>query len=395
MQAPPMVEEVPEVGGDGLPKVPIDELDFDFVEKCTDHKKLRDILAILESGKEGHYPELIQTTIDRLLATLPAKEKKLFISLRSKPSATEEDEAKSSLSDWIGEISKIDAAVSKKVRQPGAEAQDSKEIFADQDDNDNAAAAKAYASRVPVRNQGGGAAKAGPVKQQLGSSTASINTPDAEPRWTKAKPDPKARDFKSYYDDWDKFDPDEELGKLDAEDQAAEAERRRRQQASEARLKAEAEARKERMTELGISLDPTEMSEEERAFTSDREKRKGNECFKANEFEDAVLYYSRSIFVKPDNCVVWANRAMAYLRLKQYEQAEADCTEAIRLDPTYIKAISRRAMTFVPTCRFCHASLHIVSHRLSHRARFRTACLLVDDTSEESTNSLPKITTRL
>ena len=133
-----MVEEVPEVGGDGLPKVPIDELDFDFVEKCTDHKKLRDILAILESGKEGHYPELIQTTIDRLLATLPAKEKKLFISLRSKPSATEEDEAKSSLSDWIGEISKIDAAVSKKVRQPGAEAQDSKEIFADQDDNDNA-----------------------------------------------------------------------------------------------------------------------------------------------------------------------------------------------------------------------------------------------------------------
>ena len=58
-------------------------------------------------------------------------------------------------------------------------------------------------------------------------------------------------------------------------------------------------------------------------------------------------YYSRSIFVNPHNAVVWANRAMAHLRLKQFDQAEADCSEAIRLDPTYVKAISRRAMTCV------------------------------------------------
>lgn len=371
MQVPPGAELVPNAGGDELPTVPIDELDFDFVAKCTDTQRLRDILAILESGKEGHYPELIQATIDRLLDQLPPKEKKLFISLRSKPSAQEEDEAKTGISEWINEISKRDAAVAATAsstagtgasasaqRQSAATplSSTSGDIFVDElgagrggdDDLTTSEIAGAYASRVPVRNQrnAADAGDSGPRRQQLGSSTASINSDQQEPpRWTEAKPDPKARDFKSYYDDWDKFDPEQELEKMTEEEKAEEQVRQQRRKAQAERLQAQADARRERMRELGISLDPSTMTPEERAFTADYEKRKGNECFKANEFEDAVMFYSRSIFVKPDNHVVWANRAMAHLRLKQFDQAEDDCTEAIRLDPTYIKAISRRAMT--------------------------------------------------
>lgn len=346
MQAPSF-ESVPNAGGDGLPEVPVDELDFDFVRKCEDHNKLRDILTILESGKEGHYPELIQLTIDRLLECMPAKEKKLFLALRTPPSATEEDAARNDLSDWIGQISQTDAAVAKAASSREGPAP-SGEIFAEETES----AGYIYAGRstkVPVRNQGHAGAESGDsgVRQQLGSSKASLHgaEAEAEPKWTAAKPDPKARDFKSYYNDWDKFDPDAELDKMDEADQEAERQRRERQLQQQQRLQAEAEARKVRMTELGISLDPTMMTEEEIQFTSEREKRKGNECFKANEFEDAILYYSRSIFVNPANAVVWANRAMAHLRLKQFDKAEADCTESIRLDPTYVKAISRRAMT--------------------------------------------------
>lgn len=350
---PPGFETMPNAGGDDLPEVPIDHLDFDFVKDCDDHKQLRDILAILESGKEGHYPELIQTTLDKLLSVMPAKEKKLFLALRSKPSAAAEDEAKSDLSAWIGEISKADAAVAQKAAarttsglengNGNGNGGDESEIFgspANRPAPGNAAAS----NRVPVRNSVG-ASLAPVVKQQLGSSTASLHSDVSQPKWTEAKPDPKSRDFKSYYDDWDKFDPDEAIGQLDQEEEAAQKKRLKLQQQQEARLQAEADARAVRMTELGISLDPTLMTEEEIKFTSEREKRKGNECFKANEFEDSILYYSRSIFVRPSNAVVWANRAMAYLRLKQFDKAEADCTEAIRLDPTYIKAISRRAMT--------------------------------------------------
>lgn len=36
-------------------------------------------------------------------------------------------------------------------------------------------------------------------------------------------------------------------------------------------------------------------------------------------------------------------RALCYLNLKQYKEAVQDCTEALRLDPTNVKALYRRA----------------------------------------------------
>jgi hypothetical protein len=38
--------------------VTVDMLDFEFVDKCKDEHKLRAILAVLMSGKEGVYPEV-------------------------------------------------------------------------------------------------------------------------------------------------------------------------------------------------------------------------------------------------------------------------------------------------------------------------------------------------
>jgi hypothetical protein len=38
--------------------VTVEMLDFEFVEKCKDEHKLRAILAVLMSGKEGVYPEV-------------------------------------------------------------------------------------------------------------------------------------------------------------------------------------------------------------------------------------------------------------------------------------------------------------------------------------------------
>ena len=39
----------------------------------------------------------------------------------------------------------------------------------------------------------------------------------------------------------------------------------------------------------------------------------------------------------PSNCVLPANRAMALLKKSQYGAAEADCTLALSIDPTYVK----------------------------------------------------------
>ncbi|XWS58095.1 hypothetical protein CRYUN_Cryun08bG0005400 [Craigia yunnanensis] len=72
------------------------------------------------------------------------------------------------------------------------------------------------------------------------------------------------------------------------------------------------------------------------------EKELGNEYFKQKKFKEAINCYSRSIALSP-TAVSHANRAMAYLKIKKFQEAEDDCTEALNLDDRYIKAYSRRA----------------------------------------------------
>lgn len=72
------------------------------------------------------------------------------------------------------------------------------------------------------------------------------------------------------------------------------------------------------------------------------EKEQGNEYFKQKKFKEAIDCYSRSIALSP-TAVAFANRAMAYLKIRRFQEAEDDCTEALNLDDRYIKAYSRRA----------------------------------------------------
>jgi tetratricopeptide (TPR) repeat protein len=59
---------------------------------------------------------------------------------------------------------------------------------------------------------------------------------------------------------------------------------------------------------------------------------------------DAVACYSRSLAYNPRSAVVWANRAMAYIRQELFDLAEADSSVALLLDPAYVKAYSRRGL---------------------------------------------------
>lgn len=73
------------------------------------------------------------------------------------------------------------------------------------------------------------------------------------------------------------------------------------------------------------------------------EKDKGNNFFKAGKWDQAIEKYTRGMQLDPMNCMLPANRAMALLKKQQYAAAETDCTLALSLDPTYIKALQRRA----------------------------------------------------
>ncbi|OWM62899.1 hypothetical protein CDL15_Pgr020193 [Punica granatum] len=92
---------------------------------------------------------------------------------------------------------------------------------------------------------------------------------------------------------------------------------------------------------LSSSLSST-FSTDESVPDATSEKELGNEFFKQKKYNEAIDCYSRSIAFSP-TAVAYANRGMAYLKIKRFREAEEDCTEALNLDDRYIKAYSRRA----------------------------------------------------
>ena len=71
-------------------------------------------------------------------------------------------------------------------------------------------------------------------------------------------------------------------------------------------------------------------------------KDEGNAHFKNGTFDKAVECYTMAQSLDIANPVYPANRAMANLKLKNWKEAEEDCTRALRHDPTYEKALFRR-----------------------------------------------------
>ncbi|TFY66767.1 hypothetical protein EVG20_g4309 [Dentipellis fragilis] len=64
---------------------------------------------------------------------------------------------------------------------------------------------------------------------------------------------------------------------------------------------------------------------------ADMRKETGNAFFKDEEFEEAIICYSRAIGLCPDESIYYANRAAAYVKQKKYSLAQSDCQRAISL----------------------------------------------------------------
>lgn len=81
-------------------------------------------------------------------------------------------------------------------------------------------------------------------------------------------------------------------------------------------------------------------------------KDKGNECFKAKDFDKAIEHYSGAIFYKKTDPILYSNRAICYLNLNKYYETIEDCDKAIELDPSFVKPYYRRATAFMKLSRF-------------------------------------------
>jgi len=135
---------------------------------------------------------------------------------------------------------------------------------------------------------------------------------------TPQEPPAKKEKIKSYeYDKWAKFDIDAACKEVDDNEEEDEEEE--------------------------DSEEAEELENERLATEAIAEKERGNQYFKAGNWDQAIEHYSKGIQCDPTNPILPANRAMAMLKKKQYGAAERDSSIAIDLDRTYVKAYQRRA----------------------------------------------------
>jgi tetratricopeptide (TPR) repeat protein len=78
------------------------------------------------------------------------------------------------------------------------------------------------------------------------------------------------------------------------------------------------------------------------------------------ESKEAMECYSRSLALEGESAVVFANRAMAFIRLDLFDLAEEDSSAAILLDPNYVKAYSRRGLVRFKRGKYCEVDTIII-----------------------------------
>ncbi|CAH1253607.1 DNAJC7 [Branchiostoma lanceolatum] len=85
-------------------------------------------------------------------------------------------------------------------------------------------------------------------------------------------------------------------------------------------------------------------------------KEEGNVAFKSGNYQNAYDLYSEALTIDPQNKLtnakLYNNRAAVCVKLGRLNEAIQDCTQAIELDSSYVKAISRRATCYMETERF-------------------------------------------
>ncbi|XP_048657878.1 sperm-associated antigen 1 [Marmota marmota marmota] len=270
-------------------KIPIEHLDFKYIEKCSDVKYLEKILCVLRSGEEGYYPELTEFCEKRLKGLAP-KSRALR---KDKPAATassfteeEWEKIDGDIKSWVSEIKREES------RMHFHET----ETFPGMKDH-----------LPPVRGSNS--------YLHVGQEKHSKNRP------AKKK---IPRD----YAEWDKFDVEKECSKID-EDYKEKT----------------VIDNKSHLSKIERKVDTAGLSEKDRGLLAIREKEKGNEAFNSGDYEEAVMYYTRSISALP-TVAAYNNRAQAEIKLQNWNSAFQDCEKVLQLEPGNIKALLRRATTY-------------------------------------------------
>lgn len=237
--------------------LPIEYLEFSFIENCSEVKTLEKIVKILRSGEEGFYPDLTKCAEEKLKLLKP--ESKLFrveLPALKKESLNyeERDKVEEEMKSWIDDM-KIQDKLVKEIKQTSK-------------------------PEPPIRK-----------------ANASITEPS--PSGVKNSTKTVDRIKSTDYAKWDQFDADAAELKIDLDEE-------REREVVEVKNKKNLLKPKlieEVLDEVGSLTD----------FEKDRLalkfKEKGNECYKAKDYDEAISDYSQSLKIKKSPAA-FNNRAL-------------------------------------------------------------------------------------
>jgi import receptor subunit TOM70 len=137
-------------------------------------------------------------------------------------------------------------------------------------------------------------------------------------------------------------------------------------------------------SDSGVPLSSNEidtMSTEERQAKAMTFKTKGNSAYQQRQFVKAVDYYTRAIEVAATaDPIFYSNRAASYINFSppRYDLVVEDCDAALKLDPTYVKALNRRAIALENLDRFEEALRDFTAATILDKFQNETAAQAVE-----------------
>ncbi|KAK5922953.1 hypothetical protein CgunFtcFv8_020174 [Champsocephalus gunnari] len=267
--------------------VPVEHLDYDYIGKCKDVKYLEKICTVLRSGDEGIYPHLIMFCEDHLEKLDPRS-----LALRKeKPVSTA---ACLPNDEW--------SHIADELKTWQEETKASETSLKQQSMFD----ALVFENMPPIRG-------------------SNCSVPLCQTSVKKEKRTLSRHTLPRDYRQWDKFDVEKEFEKIDRNVDKRDAPAIIHQ--GHANIK----------TKVDASL----LTQQEKLLLAHREKEKGNEAFRAKDYEEAVAYYSRSLSIQPA-VAAYNNRAQAQIHLQSWHNATRDCERVLELEPGNMKALLRR-----------------------------------------------------
>jgi tetratricopeptide (TPR) repeat protein len=101
--------------------------------------------------------------------------------------------------------------------------------------------------------------------------------------------------------------------------------------------------------------EPWQPTPEQQQLIADSEvlKAEGNALYASGDYDRAIDKYAAAIEVAPERApqraVYWANIAACHVNLERHKEAIRCCSDALEVDPAYVKALARRSVCYEAT----------------------------------------------